>query len=51
MSASGTAFCIADSTVAVGAVTPGTYGGFDEGSPGTPAATFAACAAQPQWLG
>jgi type IV pilus assembly protein PilA len=51
MSASGTAFCIADSTVAVGGVQPGTYGGFDEGSPGTPAATFAACAGQPQWLG
>jgi type IV pilus assembly protein PilA len=51
MSASGTAFCIADSTLDVGGVQPGTYGGFDEGSPGTPAATFAACAAQPQWLG
>jgi type IV pilus assembly protein PilA len=44
-SASGTNFCIADSTVAVGAVQAGTYGGTGA------AATFAACAALPQWLG
>jgi type IV pilus assembly protein PilA len=44
-SASGTVFCIADSTVAVGAVQPGTYGRIGGG------ATFAACAAAPQWLG
>jgi type IV pilus assembly protein PilA len=51
MSASGTAFCITDSTVGDAADGPGTYGGMDEGSPGTPAGTFAACAGQPQWLG
>jgi type IV pilus assembly protein PilA len=44
-SASGTDFCIADSTVAVGAVQAGTYGRIGGG------ATFAACAAAPQWLG
>jgi type IV pilus assembly protein PilA len=51
MSASGTAFCITDSTLGDATYSPGTYGGFDEGSPGTPAGTFATCAAQPQWLG
>ena len=45
LSASGTDFCIADSTVAVGAVQAGTYGRIGGG------ATFAACAAAPQWLG
>jgi type IV pilus assembly protein PilA len=44
-SASGTVFCIADSTVAVGGVAPGTYGRIGGG------ATFTACAAAPQWLG
>jgi type IV pilus assembly protein PilA len=47
-SASGTNFCIADSTVAQGAVQPGTYGGFNTG--GAALATFAACAGAPQWL-
>ena len=44
-SASGTDFCVADSTVAVGAAQAGTYGRIGGG------ATFAACAAAPQWLG
>jgi type IV pilus assembly protein PilA len=44
-SASSTVFCIADSTVPVGAVQAGTYGRIGGG------ATFAACAAPPQWLG
>jgi len=44
-SASGTDFCIADSSVAVGAVQAGTYGRIGGG------ANFAACAAAPQWLG
>ena len=44
-SASGTVFCIADSTVAVGAVQAGTVGRTGGG------ATFVYCAAAPQWLG
>jgi type IV pilus assembly protein PilA len=44
-SASGTVFCIADSTVPVGGVQAGTYGRIGGG------ATFLACAAAPQWLG
>jgi type IV pilus assembly protein PilA len=50
-SASGTQFCIADSSVDVGAVSAGTYGGLDDTVPQVAGNTFAACAAQPQWLG
>jgi type IV pilus assembly protein PilA len=44
-SASGTDFCITDSSVPLGGFQAGTYGRIGGG------ATFAACAAAPQWLG